>query len=117
MASNPAPRDTNFVPAALFLQSGTMNLVSPGQINQVTGRILVDAIGGGVSGFFQTDIFTSTNNQTIFTASKNVAYTVYLSINGSIQTPATDYSVTSGVTTLSVGIPSGNVVVWCYITL
>jgi len=46
MSTN-APRDDNHVPAALFEVDGQPGNVMPGQINQVTGRILVSGIGGG----------------------------------------------------------------------
>lgn len=42
-----APRDQNHVPSALFESSSTPGLTIPGQINQSTGRVLVDAAGGG----------------------------------------------------------------------
>lgn len=43
----PAPRDENFVPTALFEVDGAPGTVMPGQINQITGRILVNGSGGG----------------------------------------------------------------------
>jgi len=116
MASKNAPRDKNFVPAALFEIDGSNGDVYPGQIDQATGRILVDASGASVAAALQTDIFTSTNLQTTFTPSKTPVATIYLSINGSIQTPSTDYSFTGGNYVLSNGIPSGNSVVVCYAT-
>ena len=43
-----APRDENRVPTALFEVDGSPGTVEPGQIDQATGRILVDlATGGG----------------------------------------------------------------------
>lgn len=42
-----APRDQNHVPTALFESSSTPGLTLPGQINQSTGRVLVDSSGGG----------------------------------------------------------------------
>lgn len=47
MASENAPRDDNFVPASLFEIDGSSGEVMPGQIDQITGRILVDLTGGG----------------------------------------------------------------------
>lgn len=114
MANKNAPHDDNYVPTALFAISTATNFVAPGQIDQITGRILVDASGGGIASDFQTDVFTSSNNQTIFTATKTVAYTLGFYVNGSLQTPSTDYSVSSSVATLANGIPSGNIVVWVY---
>lgn len=41
-----APRDENFVPAALFEIDGSPGEVMPGQIDEATGRILVDSASG-----------------------------------------------------------------------
>lgn len=46
MSSTAAPRDPNYVPAALFAKSSAPTEVEPGQINSSTGRILVDAASG-----------------------------------------------------------------------
>lgn len=54
-----APRDQNFVPAALFEIDGSPGSVMPGQIDQVTGRILVDLPGGGGT---VTDVSVATAN-------------------------------------------------------
>lgn len=106
-----ASRDSNFVPTMLGVSS--VDLITPTTIavDPTTHRVLTDV---AVSASLQTDTFTSTNLQTIFTATKTVAYTIFLSINGAIQTPNTDYTVTNSVATLTNGIPAGNVVVWVY---
>lgn len=109
-----APRDGNFVPTLLGASSTDGRTPVVVYADPTTHRLLVDM--GGIASHFQTDTFTSTNNQTIFTASATVAYTLGFYINGSLQTPSTDYSVTSSVATLSSGIPSGNVIVWVYTT-
>ncbi len=114
MADN-ASIDKNFTRSLLAVSSVDGTSTVKLYADPTTHRLLVDN-SAGISSFFQTDIFTSTNNQTIFTASKTVAYTVGFYVNGSLQTPSTDYSVTSGVATLSSGIPSGNIVVWVYVT-
>ncbi len=46
MASTDAPRDSNFVPAALFEIDGSNREFMPGQIDEATGRILTTAAGG-----------------------------------------------------------------------
>jgi hypothetical protein len=120
MSSTPAPRDVNFIPTVLFEIDGEAGEVMPGQINQSTGRILVDSIGGG-SAALQTDVFTATNEQTAFIATLNVATTIYFSIGGVIATPTTDYTVSAGVATLTSGsypngVPSGTKVIWTYFT-
>lgn len=79
-----------------------------------THRLLVD-LSGSISSHFQTDQFTSTANQVQFTASQTPLATQYLSINGIIQTPTTDYTVSGAVATLTSGIPAGCSVLWNYI--
>ena len=116
-----ARHDSNYVPSALFVQEGATTYVAPGQIDQITGRILVDFGSAPISGSLQTDVFVATANQTAFTASLNVAATVYLSVNGQIQTPSNVdpngyYTVSGGVATLSSGAVVGSVVLWCYAT-
>lgn len=114
--------DDNFVRTAMFAQQGATQFVAPGQIDQLTGRILVDlAGGGGVAGALQTDVFVSTNNQTVFNASKTVAGTIFLSINGAIQTPTNVdpsgyYTVTGNTATLSQAYPTASIIVWVYAT-
>ena len=108
-----APRDKNFVPA--LLATSSVDGITPVVVyaDPTTHRLLVDS--AGVSTFFQTDTFTSTNGQTTFTPTQNVAATIYFSVNGSIQTPATDYSFTGGSYVLNSGIPSGCAVVAVYV--
>lgn len=114
MALRDASRDNNFVPTLLAVSSSDLKTPVTLVADPTTHRLLTDVLG--ISSLFQTDTFTSTNNQTIFTASKTVAYTIYLAINGAIQTPSTDYTVAANVATLANGIPSGNIVVWLYAT-
>lgn len=122
MANVNAKHDDNSVPTALFAQQGATSFVAPGQIDQITGRILVDLSGGGsVAGALQTDIFTATTNQTVFNASKTVAATIYLSVNGVIQTPSNVdpsgyYTVTGNTATFSSGQIVGSIVIWTYAT-
>ena len=121
MANVNARHDDNYVSSALFIQGAAQTTVAPGQINQITGRILVDVGSAPISGSLQTDVFVATANQTAFTASLNVAATVYLSVNGQIQTPSNVdpngyYTVSGGVATLSSGAVVGSVVLWCYAT-
>lgn len=88
MSNVNARHDDNNVASALFVQVGATTTVAPGQIDQTTGRILVDlAGGGGVAGSLQTDIFAATANQTVFNASKTIAGMIYVSVQGVIQTP------------------------------
>ena len=116
MASKNAPKDANAVSSTLFENSSIPGQTLCGQIDQTTGRILVDASGINISSSMQTDIFSSTNNQTVFTASKTVAYTFGFYVNGSLYLPSSNYTVSSNVATLASGIPSGCDVVWVYST-
>ncbi len=45
-----APRDENHVPTVLFEVDGQPGVVMPGQINEITGRILTNMTGGGGGG-------------------------------------------------------------------
>jgi hypothetical protein len=115
--SDRALHDKNMVPSATFEVDQVPGTVMAGQIDQSTGRILVDLAGGGIpviSSAMQKDIFSSTNAQTTFIPSKTVVYDFYMSVNGSIQTPSTDYSIIGGNYVLNSGIPSGNAVILLY---
>ena len=119
MSNISAKHDDNYVASALFVQEAATTTVAPGQIDQITGRILVDLGSAPISGSLQTDVFVAIANQTAFTATKNVAGTIYLSVNGQIITPTNVdpsgyYTVSGGVATLSSGAIVGSIVVWCY---
>jgi hypothetical protein len=118
--SRNAPRDANAVPTAVFENSVVPGQTLSGQIDQTTGRILVD-LAGGVTGLqiathFITDTFVATNGQTIFTASQALPLSnEYVTENGSIMTPSSEYSTSGNTLTLSSGVPSNTVVLWRYI--
>lgn len=80
-----------------------------------THRLYVDSTAA-ISTALQKDTFTSTNNQTTFTPTKTVVFDIYFSVNGSIQSPATNYSIIGGAYVLNSGIPSGCDVILCYST-
>lgn len=65
---------------------------------------------------YQTDAFTATSNQTIFTASKTPLFVMYLTVNGQVQTKGTDYNMSGSVATLTNGVPAGSIVLWTYAT-
>lgn len=122
-----APRDQNFIPAALFeIEGSNPPAVTPGLIDEATGRILVEGAGGGgtISSQMNTDVFVATNGQTAFTATETVAYTFGLYIQTLLTPPNSsgaqaDYSVSGEVATLSNisypnGVPGGSIVVWVY---
>lgn len=112
-----ASRDKNRI--TTLLGTSSVDGTTPITIyaDPTTHRLFVDASisAATIANHFQTDTFTSTNNQTVFTASTTVVADFFVSVNGSIQTPATDYTVSGNTLTLSSGIPSGNIVVWKYI--
>ena len=108
-----AKRDQNRVTTLIAASSSDGTTPINVWADPTTHRLLVDI--GSISTSFQTDTFTSTNNQTTFTGSDTVITTIYLSVNGSIQTPSTDYSVVGNDAVLASGIPAGCAVVWCYI--
>lgn len=75
--------------------------------------------GGSFGSNLQSDVFVSTLNQTVFVASKNVASTVYFTINGVLQTPTNvdpsgHYTVSGGKATISFSIPANSIIVWTY---
>ncbi len=111
--SDRALHDKNFVPSATFEVDGAPGTVMAGQIDQTTGRILVD-VSSPISTSMQKDVFTSTNGQTTFIPSKTLVFDFFISINGAIQTPSTDYSIVGGNYVLNSGIPSGNAVILLY---
>ena len=117
MANTNAKHDDNYVPSALFAQVANPSFVTPGQIDQTTGRILVDAniSGSTIAAHFQTDTFSSTNNQTTFTPTQTLIQDNGFYVNGSRQMPAEDYSIVGGSYVLNSGIPSGCDIIITYI--
>ena len=107
-----ASRDQNRVTTLLGVSSVDGKTPITIYADPVTHRLYVTS---NVSASFQTDTFTSTNGQTTFTASQTPLYTIYLSVNGSIQRPSTNYTVSGNNAVLTNGIPAGNDVVWVYI--
>lgn len=113
MSSN-ASRDQNRIPTLLCVSN--VDYVTPVKVaaDPVTHRLLTDSAAISLS--LQTDAFTSTNGQTTFTATKNIAFMIYVSVNGSIQRPSTDYTISGSNVVLTSGIPSGNDVILTYAT-
>ena len=99
-----APRDANAAPTAIFAQQGATSFVAPGQIDQTTGRILVDVSGAGVTSLTVTSLSSQLNGSTkSFTIPAN---TGILGVFGSsapfVFDPTTDYSG-GGTTTITFG--------------
>lgn len=115
-----AKRDGNFVTTMLGVSS--VDLVTPVTVavNPLTHRVLVD-LSGGIAGLMQKDVFVATDQQTVFNATKTVAFDFYFTVNGAIQTPTTDYTVSGNVATLTpgtfpFGVPAGSIIIWLYST-
>lgn len=106
-----ASRDENFVTSLLGVSSSDGETPVKLWADPTTHRLLVDSV---TSTTIQVDVFTSTDLQTAFTATRTPVTTIYLSINGLIQTPTTDYTVAGSTATLSSGIPAGYPVIWVY---
>lgn len=67
MANVNAKHDDNSVPTALFAQQGAVSFVAPGQIDQITGRILVDISGGTNTSGTEVPTGTIDGSNTTFT--------------------------------------------------
>lgn len=80
-----APRDDNFVPSALFEIDGQSGEVMPGQIDQATGRILVDTPSG--SGGTVTSVSVASTNGfagTVATSTTTAVITMKTTINNPV---------------------------------
>jgi len=115
MAKTNSGHDESSVPTLSALSSVDLKTIVPLVADPTTNRLLVDLAGGGsVAAAMQKDIYFATNGQTTFAATKTVAFDFYISVNGAIQTPSTDYSIIGGSYVLNSGIPQGSVVVLLY---
>jgi hypothetical protein len=120
MAHTNSGHDESSVPTLSALSSVDLKTIVPLVADPSTNRLLVD-LSGGIAGILQTDIFVATAGQTAFNASQNVAVTMYVSVNGAIQTPQNldpsgYYTVTGGTATFSSGQIVGSIIIWCYST-
>lgn len=81
--TNILPKDQNYIRAAGFESSSTPGLVMAGQIDEITGRVLVDLPGGG-SGTVTSVSVVSANGLagTVATATTTPAITLSTSITG-----------------------------------
>ncbi len=67
----------------------------------------ITSSGAAVSSFFTQDSFTSTNGQTVFTASLTPVFVLGFIVNGQLLTLTTDYTQSGATFTLNSGIPAG----------
>ena len=98
-----APRDSNFVPASLFEIDGSSGSVMAGQIDQVTGRILVDSAGGG-SGTV-TDVSVASSNGFAGTVATSTT-TAVITLQTTINNPVIGGNGTALVSTTTTGLGS-----------
>ena len=93
--------------------AGTITFVNPP--TQTPHTFYNGSSGITVSSFFQTDTFTSTNNQTVFTSSLTPLFVLSVIVNDQPLTLTTDYTLSGSTFTLNAGIPAGLNVVITYI--
>jgi hypothetical protein len=93
-----------------------VTVVAP-YVDPVTHRLYVDAniSGSTIAAHIQTDVFTSTNNQTTFVPSQTLIQDNGIWVNGSRQSPSTNYSIIGGSYVLNSGIPGGCDIILSYI--
>src|SRR5216683_2654159 len=91
-----ALKDANSVASAIFESSTSSGVILRGQIDQITGRILVDVVGAA-AGNLQKETPTGTINgiNTIFTTANNPVLVI---LNGAVQDSGVDYVVTGSYT-------------------
>lgn len=96
-----ALKDGNSVASAIFESSTTPNLILRGQIDQITGRILVDLVGGGGGGntFVYNEVLSGSGTSWSFaTAPITGLYAIFA--NGQRLTPTVDFTISgANVTT------------------
>lgn len=85
--STPAPRDGNFVTGALFhIDGAAADQVMPGQINQSTGRVLVDFGGAGVGTVTTVSVVTANGfSGTVANPTTTPAITLMTTITGMLK--------------------------------
>lgn len=77
MAAEDAPRDDNFIPAALFQIDGeARGQLMAGRIDEITGRILIDLSGGGSNLTQETPTGTVDSSNNVFTVVNNPVFIV-----------------------------------------
>ncbi|MDE2015933.1 MAG: hypothetical protein KGI72_05420 [Patescibacteria group bacterium] len=108
MANSNAPRDDNFIPAALFEVDGVPGEVMPGQIDQTTGRILTDQAGS-----IPDTIGTTKGDMIVFTGASTPVRLPVGTDNSvltadSTQTDGVKWSTASTGTVTSVSVVSAN---------
>ena len=100
MAAQNALKDGNSVASAIFESSTTPNLILRGQIDQITGRVLVDVVGGVGNTFVYNEVLSGSGTSFTFaTAPITGLYAIFA--NGQRLTPTVDFTISGGnVTTV-----------------
>ena len=93
-----ALKDANSVASAIFESSTSSGVILRGQIDQITGRILVDVVGGGGNTFVVNEVVSGSGTSWTL-ANTPIVGTVALYANGQRLTPTVDYSITGAVIT------------------
>jgi archaellum component FlaF (FlaF/FlaG flagellin family) len=111
------PKDANRITVIGGTSSADGVTVVAPYVDPITHRLYVNATvsGSTIASHIQTDVFTSTNNQTTFVPSQTLIQDNGMYVMGSRQTPSTDYSIIGGQYVLNNGIPSGCAVILEYI--
>lgn len=103
-----ALKDGNSVASAIFEDSSTPGSILRGQIDEITGRILVDSTGGGGGGVGIITVTGTINDSNVsFTAGSQPTV---LDINGAVYSPtggAITWTYSSGSITLSSPVGTG----------
>ena len=97
-----ALKDQNSVASAIFESSTTPGLILRGQIDQITGRVLVDVAGssGGTLTWYDVSGTIDGNNVT-FTIPVSPASGIILILVRQAQMDTTDYSVSGNTITMT----------------
>lgn len=91
--------DDNFVRTAMFVQQGATQFVAPGQIDQITGRILVDVSGGGGGNNFTYNEIVSGSGTSFTLAHTPVSGLLAVYGQGQRLSPTADYTISGAVIT------------------
>lgn len=123
MASEILKRDQDRITVLGAVTDDSNQFITQLRVDPATSRLKVSATisGGGtfIAQHFNTDVYSATNAQTVFTASQTVIQDRGFYIGGSRATPVTDYTVSGSVATLigqyAGGVPATTPIVWDYI--
>lgn len=93
-----ALKDGNSVASAIFESSTSPGVILRGQIDQITGRILVDVVGGGGNTFVYNEVVSGSGTSWTL-ANTPVAGSQAIYANGQRLTPTVDYTISGAAIT------------------